>query len=827
MDNSQLIEEIRRGKALIKLGLLADARVLFQGLSAQPKAAYECALNLGLICFRQKEFGDAKKLFRRASKIEPKKFMPHYNLGVAFRELGDHESAIRSFKKAIGLDPSHLDSLENLIFHYQVLGQDKGAVQFLRRFLENHPSSRGYLILAKALEGQGQFAEQLGVLETLIEKDPLNSEARYVFGPAKHRFEGFGEHWANYHHRWSDPGYLTSNAPKNLPVPLYDHQHPPGQEDELHVLIIAEMGVGDEIMYLSGVRGLLERGYSVSASIDPRLVPAFKRTIPQVDWFSRQHFEESRVDWNLEEIDRILLLADIPRMVSSTDFGWKSSKSLKPQLSQIEHWRSWLESLPVGPKIGISWRGGGEEIVKVRRSVELAEFNNFIDASDAQFVSLQYDASAEEVELLGDMPDFHIAPNLDIRNDLEGLFPLISALDAVITVDNANAHFSGALGKSTLVLLPEASEWRWGTEGNSSLYESLELVRGKAHWMGAIKVYVDGLRASYEETSAGSKSAYLEGSLKESKQIFASCCNATSADTRVLILPDGLNWANWQNSIKSIGRHALITEQAAQSTGYSTARLISMPVPFNSSKDWEARDGFERFLLTQLDLKAQLEWATQMKMPVEDSLSRPTGLAFNLLYLLATVSVHRSIPVIVSEIRLSTNDVDRMPNDFRKLLAMGLKFAHQLLAVDEQSIAALSLLGLEAELDQDALKIFSAARVKCGFKTVCTRNPSELKGDGYSFAALNDLDNAATLAGEAKPPRRAVKLLLGARARADLRCSDVARQLPSQALNKVEPVIIFSESAFFPLLENAADVVTDDPLLATYCQTIGIPCSLF
>ncbi|MEK9983289.1 MAG: tetratricopeptide repeat protein, partial [Opitutae bacterium] len=105
MDNSQLIEEIRRGKALIKLGLLADARVLFQGLSAQPKAAYECALNLGLICFRQKEFGDAKKLFRRASKIEPKKFMPHYNLGVAFRELGDHESAIRSFKKAIGLDP--------------------------------------------------------------------------------------------------------------------------------------------------------------------------------------------------------------------------------------------------------------------------------------------------------------------------------------------------------------------------------------------------------------------------------------------------------------------------------------------------------------------------------------------------------------------------------------------------------------------------------------------------------------------------------------------------------------------------------------------------
>jgi ADP-heptose:LPS heptosyltransferase len=38
---------------------------------------------------------------------------------------------------------------------------------------------------------------------------------------------------------------------------------------------------------------------------------------------------------------------------------------------------------------------------------------------------------------------------------------IIQEMDLVITVDTSLAHLSGALGKSTLILLPWNPEWRW------------------------------------------------------------------------------------------------------------------------------------------------------------------------------------------------------------------------------------------------------------------------------------------------------------------------------------------------------------------------------
>ena len=138
-------------------------------------------------------------------------------------------------------------------------------------------------------------------MQLSLTNDPLNAETRYVFAPAVARFDGFGSEWKNYHSRWSDPGYLSSNAPKNIPVPLYDNQlH---QLSASHLLIVAEMGVGDEVMYLSGIRGLIDAG-STSAFLAIRgWFLRLQRTFPEAEWISRQHFEETRSDLDCAKID--------------------------------------------------------------------------------------------------------------------------------------------------------------------------------------------------------------------------------------------------------------------------------------------------------------------------------------------------------------------------------------------------------------------------------------------------------------------------------------------------------------------------------------------
>ena len=91
-----------------------------------------------------------------------------------------------------------------------------------------------------------------------------------------------------------------------------------------------------------------------------------------------------------------------------------------------------------------------------RRSVTLLRMLELVRGYDLQLINLQYDTSEAELEVIVDTSNVHAIPGLDARNDLEGLLGLMASLDAVISVDNANAHFAGALGIETLLLLPDA-----------------------------------------------------------------------------------------------------------------------------------------------------------------------------------------------------------------------------------------------------------------------------------------------------------------------------------------------------------------------------------
>ena len=113
------------------------------------------------------------------------------------------------------------------------------------------------------------------------------------------------------------------------------------------------------------------------------------------------------------------------------------------------------------PLIGVCWRGGSGVNGKVR-SLSLDKLMSGLpDDADVMLTSLQYSGSpGEEIQTLGD-PRLALS-GLNNRDDLDGVFALLSHCDAVLTIDNAVAHFACALGKPVHILIPAGqAQFRW------------------------------------------------------------------------------------------------------------------------------------------------------------------------------------------------------------------------------------------------------------------------------------------------------------------------------------------------------------------------------
>lgn len=73
------------------------------------------------------------------------------------------------------------------------------------------------------------------------------------------------------------------------------------------------------------------------------------------------------------------------------------------------------------------------------------------------------------------------------------LCALLSALDIIITCDSLVAHLAGALGKPTLLIVPEIFGWRWiACEHQSRFYPSIHIIHHTNNdYVGAVAQIIE------------------------------------------------------------------------------------------------------------------------------------------------------------------------------------------------------------------------------------------------------------------------------------------------------------------------------------------------
>lgn len=116
---------------------------------------------------------------------------------------------------------------------------------------------------------------------------------------------------------------------------------------------------------------------------------------------------------------------------------------------------------------------------RARSYSTLDRWGPVLQTPGAQFINLQYDDCSLALATARDRFGVHIHefPDLDRRDDFDGMAALIANLDLVLTVGNAVGELSGALGVPAWRLLPSPQgDWTSFNTGRRPWYPTMRIM---------------------------------------------------------------------------------------------------------------------------------------------------------------------------------------------------------------------------------------------------------------------------------------------------------------------------------------------------------------
>jgi ADP-heptose:LPS heptosyltransferase len=117
----------------------------------------------------------------------------------------------------------------------------------------------------------------------------------------------------------------------------------------------------------------------------------------------------------------------------------------------------------------------------------LEAFRPLITKTDAIFVSLQYTDATEEISQTG-LPVRHIHRAVQ-SPDFDDTAAFVAELDKIVGIHTTIHHLAGALGKSSLVLVPSKPMWNYAHGDYMPWYRDQKYFRQKPNekWIDCVK----------------------------------------------------------------------------------------------------------------------------------------------------------------------------------------------------------------------------------------------------------------------------------------------------------------------------------------------------
>jgi Flp pilus assembly protein TadD len=417
-----------------------DTRVLF--------ALGNTAQSLGLA-------DTAAQFFQKVLAFEPGRLEAIVNLANLLRAQGQADAAIALLQPALARDPQSPEILVTLGSAFREKGNTSQAMALTRAALETRPGyAPAQANLADMLCDAGERGEARTLYDAAIRNEPGNAQAR-LNRAILHLLNGdLKDGWRDYAARTDVPGKVPGIAGEQRLAPWTG-----GSLKRTRLLVRAEQGVGDQVLFASLIPDLAARaaaeGGSVVLECEPRLVSLFARSFPGVTVrpsVLRGEGGTVTADYGWLKAaggaNAVTLMGTLPKYLrGSLNKFPDPHRFLLPDAGETARWKTQV----AGGAIGICWRSGKTGGHRAVQYAPLEMWGTFLRSVTRPIVCVQYDAAPEEIAALEQISGktISVPHGIDQKNELDRTAALMGALDIVVSAPTAVAWLSAGVGTPT------------------------------------------------------------------------------------------------------------------------------------------------------------------------------------------------------------------------------------------------------------------------------------------------------------------------------------------------------------------------------------------
>jgi len=462
MTPDELAASLRSAGGLLQSGDAAGALQHCEKVLAVA-ANHPIAITLaGLAHLELDQLDKAHALLHRALQMAPQNLHARFGLGRVMESRRQYQDAVGYYREVLKQASQHDAARVGYANCCVALGAYEEASDIYRDVLERTGDQHLQRNLGIAALQQNDLILAEQHFRQLLEAFPEDPDAHSQMATALLKQERFTDGWPYYERRLQN--FFGHHQQYAVELPIWD-----GSGGK-RVLVWCEEGPGDIAMFASIIPRLLSLCDQVTLAVETRFHSLFRRSFgPDLRLITLDKIGQLPRDAH----DARIAIASCMRFFrgDTASFAETAPGYLQPEVERVSHYREVLSAEAADRKlIAINWRSfsgeNGEE-----RSIPLTQLLSALPSDQYLAVNLQYgEVNAEVCEAKAAGYPLVTPPDLDTTQDIDGLAAAIAACDYQVSIDNTAVHLAGAIGADQTVLLPFASNWRWGLGRTISLF---------------------------------------------------------------------------------------------------------------------------------------------------------------------------------------------------------------------------------------------------------------------------------------------------------------------------------------------------------------------